>query len=184
MAGVFTAAAILLIIIGIVIHIAWMRRRQRWRNKTTQRRISSPSAFSYVEPSPVRPSPSLRLSSFGRIGSRWWNSQKRRSGNSQGSAPSPLHSGQRDHYTEKSESIIGSEELMVYRPPGKDSELGHIYGRVRGIQCLPRPEPLKYAPQQRSANHGRLFTLEDALLPSLASTSYHVYSAGRHPYAQ
>lgn len=84
-----------------------------------------------------------------------------------------------------SESIIGSADLMTYRPSGETNEIGHIYGRVRGIPDASAPPLVSpaYSPMRTMA-HGRQTTLEDALLPSLSSSPFHLRSPEQHPYAQ
>lgn len=221
MAGVFTAAGILLILIGVIIHMAWMRRRRRIRITKDAEvhvghgRAGSPSAFSYVEPAPIsRPSPSLRFS-FGSGADRWWTggNNKRRSrgssvggyghgggfdsgdgrGFSQDFTPLRLMENMDRETVKSSDSIIGSTDLMTYRPSAEvNNELGHIYGRVRGIADSPPPAPSPsplvittptYS-STRTIIHGRQTTLEDALLPTLSSSAYQIQLSGQHPYAQ
>jgi len=209
MAAVFTCAGILLLLLGGLIHMAWQRKKRRRRQEeVTSRRMRTASAFSYViETTPIaRPSPSLHFS-FGGISDRLWNGQKRRSGIF--SQDTQLGSMERmvGSYKEKeeSDSIIGSGEIMLYRPSGDDSELGHIYGRVRGIDTPPPPSQTPFSPPyrpsqsppqspppnsppsppRRAISRGRSFTLEDALLPAISSASYTSHSPPlRHPYAQ
>jgi hypothetical protein len=190
MAGIFTGAAILLILIGIITHMAWMRRRRRSRKMMTQRgrpRAGSPSAFSYVEPPISRPSPSLRFS-LGSATNRWWTGHKRGSAGffSQDSMPLRMDATMMDRKTMKSsESVIGSADLTSYRPSGEINEMGHIYGRVRGIPDSSTPPLVSPAyPPMRTMVHGRQTTLEDALLPSSSSSPFHLRSPELHPYAQ
>jgi hypothetical protein len=179
MAGVFTGTSILLILIGVIIHMAWIRRRRRSKKEVIQggrSRADSPSAVSYVEPPISRPSPSLKFS-LGSATGRWWTGHKRQSAgyNPQDSAPLRMET------MISSDSIIGSADLMSYRPSGETSGIGHIYGRVRGIPDTPIP-PL--GSPGRTMAHARQTTLEDALLPSLSSGPFHLGSPVQHPYAQ
>jgi hypothetical protein len=183
MAGVFTGAAILLILIGVITHMAWMRRRRRFIRNMDQKshsRAGSPSAFSYVEPPISRPSPSLRFS-LGNATNRWWTAHKR---SSQDSAPLRMDT----MMMKSSDSIIGSSDLMSYRPSGGINEIGHIYGRVRGIQDASTPPHVSstYVPVRTipHTTHSWQTTVEEALLPSSSPSPFYLRSPMQHPYAQ